>query len=224
MKNKNLFSKLICISFVLTTLFTTSTSYAATQTNDNELKANQQGAYSQAYTDSEWAKAKNKPVVQDKTASKSSINRLTSRSLVGSYPTRFGVILVTADAYKGLIPTGHSAIIWDTGKVIEAVSSGVVIGPNDWNNTKGTCYGVTVNTTTEAQDNAAANWCRTKVGLPYNYNYLNPYTRSKFYCSQLVYASFLDNYSVNLNTNSYLQAVHPMELVNTPNTNTIYQK
>ncbi len=224
MKNKNLFTKVICISFLLTTLFTTSTSYAATQTNDNELKANQQGEYSQAYTDSEWAKAKNKPIMQDKTASKFSTNRLTSKSLVGSYPTRFGVILVTADAYKGLIPTGHAAIIWDTDKVIESVPSGVVIGPNNWNNTKGTCYGVTVNTTTEDQDTAAANWCKTKVGLPYNFNYLNPYTRSEFYCSQLVYASFLDNYGVNLNTSAYFQAVHPMELVNTPNTNTIYQK
>lgn len=224
MKNKSLLAKLIC-TCVVTSLFIMPIS-ADASTNDNKIKAEQQGVYSEAYTDAEWAKAKSKPVMEDKGSTKDSTMGIVSTESVGTYPTRNGVILVTPDKFKGLIPTGHSGIIWDgaTGRIIESISSGVVIGNNDWNIKKSSCYGVTANGTTTSQDNNAANWCKTQVGLPYNYNYLNPWTRSRFYCSQLVYASFLDNYGINMDTWAYLEAVHPMELVNTSKTYTIYQK
>jgi uncharacterized protein YycO len=222
MKNKSLLAILIC-TCVVTSLSIMPTSVNAA-TNGNAIKAQQQGVYSQAYTDAEWSKAKLKPVMLDKGAAKTSIQGIASSMPIGSYPTRNGVILVTSDPYKDLIPTGHAAIIYTSTLVIESVSNGVINGPNNWNITKGTCYGVTVDGTTLAQDNEASNWCASKRGLPYNKNYLNPYTRSSFYCSQLVYAAFLDKYGIDLNTISYLQAVHPMELVNTPKTRTIYQK
>lgn len=142
----------------------------------------------------------------------------------GTYPRRKGVILVTKDKFKGIIPTGHAAIIYSYGTVVESLSGGVTTGANDWYQTRNTCYGVTVIGTTIAQDEAAANWCYKKIGLPYNWNYLNPGTRSKFYCSQLVYAAFLDNYGINLDTSDFGIAVHPMELVNTSRTSKIYEK
>ncbi|MBE6081073.1 MULTISPECIES: YiiX/YebB-like N1pC/P60 family cysteine hydrolase [Tissierellales] len=163
---------------------------------------------------------KNLVIVPDKTedADKEQNNSF------GTYPTRKGVILVTADKLKGIIPTGHAAIIYSSGTVVESLSNGVTTGNNDWNRTRGTCYGVTVTSTTISEDASAANYCYNKIGLPYNFNYLNPYTRSKFYCSQLVYAAFLDLYDINLDTAAFAIAVHPMELVNTDKTMTIYEK
>nr|WP_207725125.1 YiiX/YebB-like N1pC/P60 family cysteine hydrolase [Anaerocolumna cellulosilytica] len=132
--------------------------------------------------------------------------------------------MVTEDKLKGIIPTGHAAIIWTSSTVVEALSKGVTTGPNDWNTTRNSCYGVTVIGTTAAQDTAAANWSYKQIGKPYNFNYLDKNTRSKFYCSQLVYAAYLDNYGINLDTSSFLTAIHPIELVQSASTRTIYKK
>ena len=140
----------------------------------------------------------------------------------GSYPTRKGVILVTADAYKGLIPTGHAAIVWDKNYVIESLSDGVGIHDNNWRSKKKTIYGVTVKSTSVAQDATAAKWCKAQVGKKYNWNYLNTSTRSKFYCSHLVWASYKDNFGIDLDTSAFFGAIHPMELVNSSKTSTIY--
>lgn len=143
---------------------------------------------------------------------------------IGKYPTRKGVILVTKDKYKGLIPTGHAAIVWSSKSVIESTADGVKWGKNNWSSKKKTCYGVTVKTTTAKNDRGAANWCRNQIGKPYNYNYLNVKTRSKFYCSQLVWAAYKDKYGVDLNTSKFGKAIHPMELVESSKTRMIYKK
>lgn len=143
---------------------------------------------------------------------------------IGNYPRRKGVILVTKDKLKGLIPTGHAAIVWDKDLVIESKIKGVQWGPNDWDSKKKTCYGVTVKTTTINNDRGAANWCRNQLGKDYNFNYYNVTTRSKFYCSQLVWAAYKDKYGVNLNTSKFGKAIHPMELVQSPKTKVIYKK
>ena len=147
----------------------------------------------------------------------------TTRSF-GQYPSRKGVILVTEDKYKGLIPTGHAAIMWSSNTVVESLSGGVTTGANDWNTSKNTCYAVGVSGTTEAQDRNVADWCYKQIGKPYNLNYLNVSTRGKFYCSQLVWAGFKDNYNINLNTSEFGDAIHPIELVNNSITYTIYRK
>ena len=54
------------------------------------------------------------------------------------YPTTKGRILVTGDAYRNLIPTGHAAIVYSQSKVVEAVYNKVVTGKNDWNKSKNT--------------------------------------------------------------------------------------
>ena len=140
----------------------------------------------------------------------------------GTYPTRRGAILVTSDAYKNLIPTGHAAIVWNASNVIESVSSGVVLGKNNWTTSKKKIYGIAVSSTSAAQDSNVASWCKAQIGKPYNYNYFNVTTRKKFYCSQLVWAGYKDLYNVDLNTSLFGKAVHPMELVNSDKTYTIY--
>ena len=145
-------------------------------------------------------------------------------SYTGIYPTYKGTILVTSDKFKGLVPTGHAAIIFRYDTVIESLAEGVTYGPNDWNTSKGTAYGADVKGTTSLQDQAAANWCLNQVGKPYNYNYLDTATRSKFYCSQLVWAAFKDNYGIDINTDFVGEAIYPMEILDSPNVNVIYRK
>lgn len=174
-----------------------------------------------------------KEVLPDKEDSleikESTPSRLSRRSIViqsskGSYPRRKGVILVTGDAYKGLIPTGHAAIVYDYNFVVESVSKGVVWGSNNWYKTKKTCYAVTVKRTTLSQDAKAADWCKKQIGKPYNKNFFNTSTRKAFYCSQLVWAAFWDNFKIDLNTSEFGVAIHPMELVKTSQTTLLYKK
>ncbi len=145
----------------------------------------------------------------------------------GTYPTRKGTILVTPDAYRNLIPTGHAAIVLSKSQVVEALIDGVGVHKNNWKTKKKKIYGVSVKGTTTAQDASAANWCKKQAGKSYNFNYFNINTRKKFYCSQLIYAAFLDKYNVNLNTSAYKtplgNPIHPMEIVNSSNTYTFYQ-
>lgn len=153
-----------------------------------------------------------------------------TRSSGNNYPTRKGVILVTADAWKGVVPTGHAAIIYSSDKVVESNSGGVEVGKNNWSTAKETAYGVDVNNTSSGQESSAANYCYNKVGLPYNWNFYRMDYRDKFYCSHLVRSAFLDLYGVDLNTSEFdspnggLKAIHPMELVTTTKTSTIYRK
>lgn len=126
--------------------------------------------------------------------------------------------------YGALIPTGHAGIIWTSSTIVESLSNGVTTGPNDWNTSKTSCYGISVKGTTVDEDNEASNWCYRQLGKPYNYNYFNVSTRKKFYCSQLVWAAFKDNYGIDLDTSDFGDAVHPMELVNSSKTYTIYKK
>lgn len=136
----------------------------------------------------------------------------------GKYPTRQGAILVTSDAYKGLIPTGHAAIVFSKTSVVESLSDGVTIGKNNWKQTKNKFYGVSVTKTSAKDDRKAARWCYKQKGKSYNYNFLNVKTRKKFYCSQLIYAAFLDNFNIDLNTSLFGAAIHPMEIVDSPQT------
>ncbi len=140
----------------------------------------------------------------------------------GKYPTRKGTILVTSDFYLGLIPTGHAAIVYNRNYVVEAVAKGVILGRNNWMNTRREVYGLTVKKTSSGQDAYAADWAYRQRGKKYNFNYFNTSTRNKFYCSQLVWAAFYDNFRINLDTWRFGKAVHPMELVYSGYTSTIF--
>lgn len=162
------------------------------------------------------------PVYQDKDENGEFSPILTRAS--GNYPTRKGVVLVTDDKYKGIIPTGHAAIVYSSSRVVESLENGVVTGANDWNTSKSTCYGLSVIGTSTSEDKEAANWCYDQLGKPYNWNYFNTSTRDKFYCSQLVWAAFYDNFGIDLSMSAFGSAIHPSELVDSSNTNIIYEK
>ena len=155
-------------------------------------------------------------------------DKLKTRTATGTYPTRKGDILVTDDAYKGVIKTGHSSIIYTSSTVVEANEPGVEIGPNNWNTSKNQAYAVTVKDTTSKQDVSAADYCYSQLGKPYNWNFYRMDYRDKFYCSQLIRSAYLDLYDIDLNTGDFDiltgKAIHPMELVNTSKTKLIYRK
>ena len=150
-------------------------------------------------------RANSLPVVADPKA-------VGTRSRLGSYPTRKGVILVTPDKY-GIFNVGHAAIIFEDGKLTESVSDGVKWSENNWRE-KTQVYGVAPHATSRAQDAAASTWASHQRGKPYNWVFTDVNTRSKFYCSQLVWAAFKDNFGVNLNRPDVMgDVVYPMELV-----------
>lgn len=140
----------------------------------------------------------------------------------GKYPSRPGTILVTPDKYKGLIPTGHAAIVEDDKHIIESLASGVQRSDNDWEKWRSRIYGLKVKKTTKKQDRKALAYCIKQIGKKYNFNYYNVKTRKKFYCSHLVWAAFKDKLRVDMNTKAFGKAVHPLELVDSKETSVIY--
>lgn len=130
--------------------------------------------------------------------SKSNITPLTSPTSgninSGTYPTRYGVMLVTNDG-----DWGHVGIIWTSTTTIESFpDGGVQRYDNDWNTRYYEVYGVTNTTTTAAQDNEASNRCQQQEGKPYNYSFFNIETRDKYYCSHLVWSAFKDLYGIDV--------------------------
>lgn len=207
-KSKKFLSIFLSILMCISSFGIVSTAFAAdTTVYEEDTKAAAELAESQ-------------PVVPDEKAG-NSISATTN-----TYPTRKGVILATNtnDSLGGATFVGHAAIIYSSKNVVEALSEGVTTGKNDWDKKKTKCWGVSVRSTTAAQDASAANWCYKQKGKPYNYVFTNVSTRKKFYCSQLVWASFKDLYGIDLNTSKLGSIVTPMELVNTNKTYVIYKK
>lgn len=162
-------------------------------------------------------RANSLPVVADPKAA-------TTRGPIGSYPSRKGVILVTPDKYAGLA-IGHAAIIFVDGKVTESLQNGVQWGKNNWNTAKSQAYATSVRATSATQDSTASTWASNQRGKPYNWFYWDVSRRDAFYCSQLVWAAFKDNFGINLNNPDVVgAAIHPMELVNTSKVYLIYRK
>lgn len=146
----------------------------------------------------------------------------TKKSYIGTYPERKGVILVTPDAISGLITTGHAGIVYSPKRAVEAVAWEVKMLSNNWYKNKSQAYGVTVRRTSMDQDKAAAEWAKRQVGKPYSLQYWNIDRRDKFYCSHLVWAAFKHTAGIDLNTSQFGIAIHPLELVATPQTTVVY--
>jgi len=102
----------------------------------------------------------------------------------GTYPTRKGAILVTSDFSLMHVHLGHAGIVYNPTTTVEAKTTGVGLFPNNWNLTCTHVQGVSVKSTTVAQD-AAADWCYHQYGKAYNWIYVDTTTRDKFYCSRL---------------------------------------
>lgn len=166
------------------------------------------------------AQAEAKPVVPEGSSK--------TRAITGTYPTRSGVILVTPiNSSLGMNSSfvGHAAIIYAADTVIESFpKKGVITGDNNWNKKLSIVYGVDVNDTNKTEEKAAAKWCQKRIGCSYNYLFTDVATRSRFYCSHLVWASYWDLYGIDLNTDSLGKVITPMELVTTDETTKIYEK
>ena len=136
--------------------------------------------------------------------------------VVGTYPTRKGVILITSSGSVARV-VGHAAIVYSSGTVVESLANGVTIGRNNWYSSKETVAAVTPRDTTTAEDSKIANWCYKKVGKKYNYNYYNVSTRNSFYCSHLIWSGYKDVLGIDFNTQAYdvgsIEAIGPLEFV-----------
>lgn len=189
--------------------------------NQEQIEKDLEEARSQVVVADKGQEDKKSSVFMKKSAARTTY----ASTNMGTYPTRRGVILVTTDAYKNLIPTGHAAIVANEDEVIESLSDGVQYGDNDWASSKDECFGVTCGSTSVAQDASTVTYIvvHDYIGKPYNFNYLDVDTRERFYCSQLVWAAYKDMLGIDLNTSEYGRAIHPTELINTDRTVTIYR-
>lgn len=142
----------------------------------------------------------------------------------GEYPTRKGTILVTDEKFSGLIETGHAAIVYNgSNTVVESLGNGVVIGANDWYKKTAYVWGLATFNLSFAQADIAADWCARQVGKPYNFNFLDTMRRDKFYCSQLVWASFYDNFGVDISTPFLGSIIYPIEILESPEVVMMYR-
>lgn len=144
------------------------------------------------------------------------------------YPIKAGTILVTTDAFKKVLPIGHSAVVVNKDYVYEATSKGVVRGKNNWLQTKKKMYAIRVNKLNDKQHKKIVDYSKKQLNKKYNYNFFNTKTRKKFYCSHLAWSAIYDTF--NINTDTYLfnkagtknAAIHPIELVMSKNTKTVF--
>lgn len=169
-----------------------------------------------------------KPILADKN---SSVGGFSTNGF-GTYPTRKGVILIT-DSPGGSIGKilGHAGIIWSSYYTEESFAEsfspkeidGVWYYDNDWDErySEDKVYGISVYDTTAAEDAEVADWCEDQEGKPYNWNFFNWGTRDSFYCSQLVYAGYLDNFDIDIW--GYSDFILPMDLYYNENTYTLYE-
>lgn len=211
---------------LLSTICITATAYADETQGDSAVPSQSQldaMTPSQEKLSSIKAAVDARPIYEHKSEAESQSTTLAT-SATGTYPTYKGTILVTADKFSGLIPTGHAAIIFRYDTVIESLANGVTWGPNDWNCSKQTAYAADVKGITSLQAQAAANWCYNQEGKPYNYSFLDTMTRDKFYCSQLVWAAFYDLYGIDISTADFGSIIYPIEILNSPNVQVVYRK
>lgn len=151
------------------------------------------------------------------------------RASYGSFSWRDGVICITDSSTWGF-NHGHAGIVGIAPHyymVIEAnPDDGVALHYGEWGKKRFSnqkVWQVGVTSTTVQQDHDAAVWADSQVGKKYNWNFLDPYTRKSFYCSQLVYAAYLDTAGVDLNTSKMGQVVLPYELLDNPKVTLIYR-
>lgn len=151
-------------------------------------------------------------------------NLSKSSTSFGEYPTRTGVILVTKGKSILGAHVGHAGIVLTASTTVESENvGGVQRLPNTWKSRYSTVKGITVKGTTDTQDEAAAQWCDKQVGKPYNWDFFNINTRDKFYCSQLVWASYKDLYGIDIDSKKTIDhVILPLDLPNQDNVDTIY--
>ena len=146
---------------------------------------------------------------------------------IKSYKNMPGTILVTPDKFKKILPIGHAAIVKDKKYVYEATSKGVIRSKNNWDKTKKKYFGLRVKSLSNSKQKDILKYVEKQVYKKYNFNFFNTKTRSKFYCSHLIWAAYYDKYKINLDTKMFglagkqKGAIHPLELVLSSKTKTV---
>ena len=153
---------------------------------------------------------------------------------MGFYPNLPGDILVTDEplASGSGFAAGHAGIVQDASYTIESFPlekygqpAGVQKHRNDWQTRYlgSNVYGVMPHPAFIDKNEDAAKWAYAQIGKPYNFNFASFNTDEKFYCSQLVYRAYKNAAQLDLSNNARL-FVSPMDLVNSPKTNTVYKR
>ncbi|MFB1051875.1 YiiX/YebB-like N1pC/P60 family cysteine hydrolase [Paraliobacillus sp. JSM ZJ581] len=143
------------------------------------------------------------------------------KATTGRYPTRKGTILVT-DGLRFDSLVGHAGMVLSPKKTVESFPKGGVQYRYDkWYRRYKKVWGITTRGTSASKDAAAADWANLQIGKPYNKNFFNIETTSKFYCSQLVYKAVKTKAGVNLNWLGGI--VTPSDLVNSSKSYTVYR-
>lgn len=149
------------------------------------------------------------------------IGNINSRSSsLGTY----GDILVSYNASSWGINfgyPGHAGIVSNTnGYTIESYpSDGVQYHTNDWGS-RNNVYAMSVKGASSSNYVGAAGYAYTKLGKPYNWNFVNPWSEDSFYCSQLVWKAWKTQ-GIDVDYVTIDPIVTPMEIAKSGNT-TIY--
>lgn len=138
--------------------------------------------------------------------------------------TSFGAD-VAAVGHAGIVHSNSSYTIESFPKS-KTRANGVRVYTNNWRN-KSKVYGVRVSKASYANYKNAASYALTQSNAkkPYNINFFNKGTTSKFYCSQLVWRSWKNQgFEVDrMNLGNY-EPVSPAELVGGSGTYVFYHK
>lgn len=151
------------------------------------------------------------------------------RSTSGNWSWRDGVICVT-DSYAvfDFFNNGHAGIVAVAPHYYSTVEAnpgtGVTVVYGHWaDRFTGRVYQVGVLSTSVQQEYDASRWACNQIGKPYGFP-IALGNRSKFYCSQLVYAAYKDTAGVNLDTAAWPGFIHPFELLDTRNVKITYSR
>ncbi|MGW9529729.1 YiiX/YebB-like N1pC/P60 family cysteine hydrolase [Paenibacillus terrae] len=140
---------------------------------------------------------------------------------LGSY----GDILVAFNASSWGIDfgyPGHAGIVSNTnGYTIESFpADGVQYHTNDWGS-RTNIYAMHVKGASSSNYTGAASYAYTKIGKPYNWNFVNPWSEDKFYCSQLVWKAWKTQ-GIDVDYITIDPIVTPMEIAKSGNTSIYY--
>lgn len=171
----------------------------------------------------EWEKEEPKPIQSDP--------KNYERARTGTWSWRPGLVVISDARLGGVIEHGHAGITGASpyyGAIIESnKGTGVRAHWGTWEKQhNGQIWQLTVTTTSLAEDKAAAERAAGQIGKPYNTNFYDVWRRDRYYCSQLVWASFRDTAGnkADISLNDYGAAIHPYELRDHPNTRLIYRR
>ncbi|NMB03149.1 MAG: hypothetical protein GX978_01200 [Tissierellia bacterium] len=150
------------------------------------------------------------------------------RSSVGSWSWRDGVICIT-EATTFILNHGHAGLIAIAPYYYATVEAnpraGVQIVYGEWASRfpDKQVWQVGVTNTTVYEDQLAATWACQQIGKPYGFP-IALGNREKFYCSQLVYAAYLEKCGVNLDTLAWVAWISPWEILDNSQVTLMYRK